>query len=495
MHISAIDISVIAVYMAAVLGLGVYQALKIKSSGDYYAGGRKFNKFYLMMHALGSATHADEPVSVIGGAYQKGLSGVWYTYLYLPLTPVFWLLAPFIRRTRFVTMADFFRTRYDESMAILYSFIGVLKMSVAIGVVLKGTAKLFDAVSGAKPGSREELMAMLAMTVVFVIYGFAGGLRATVITESIQGPLIVVMSILLLPFGLYAAGGFHGLHAALNPKLFDLTASRQEFAPQWILAMTLTALIGWIAQPSIVADIGSGKSELEGRIGFTYGTMIKRFCALGWVFTGIVLAALVAQNTIVGREVSQLAGDRELAFGAAIQALLPHGAIGLMLAAIFASQMATLSAQMVNSSALASRNLYHNIFRPQATDKEVLIFGRVCGLFLVGIGVFLAYALKDVANAITMLLQFASIMGVVVWGGVLWRRGNVKGAWAAVIVLFVIWAIYGPIGMLAHGAMSKTSLAPYAPGFLAPTADRSLSSSSWSAICRRALLRSSSSRS
>src|SRR6478609_616710 len=140
MHISPIDIAVIVIYLVVVLGVGVYQAVKIKSSGDYYAGGRKFNKFYLMMHALGTASHADEPVSVIGGAYEKGLSGIWYTYLYLPLTPIFWLLAPYIRRSRFVTMADFFRARYDESLAILYSIVGVLKMSVSIGVILKGTA-------------------------------------------------------------------------------------------------------------------------------------------------------------------------------------------------------------------------------------------------------------------------------------------------------------------------------------------------------------------
>src|SRR5213595_2811748 len=134
MHISFIDIAVIVIYLLATLGLGLYQARKIKSSGDYYAGGRKFNKFYLMMHALGTASHADEPVSVIGGAYQKGLSGIWYTYMYLPLTPVFWLLAPYIRRTRFVTMADFFRARYDRSLAVMYSVVGVLKMSVAMGV-------------------------------------------------------------------------------------------------------------------------------------------------------------------------------------------------------------------------------------------------------------------------------------------------------------------------------------------------------------------------
>src|SRR5213595_3991835 len=154
MHISFIDIAVIVIYLLATLGLGLYQARKIRSSGDYYAGGRKFNKFYLMMHALGTASHADEPVSVIGGAYEKGLSGIWYTYLYLPLTPIFWLLAPFIRRTRFLTTADFFHARYDRSLALLYAVMGVLKMSVSIGLVLKSTAVVFDSVTGSPPGSR-----------------------------------------------------------------------------------------------------------------------------------------------------------------------------------------------------------------------------------------------------------------------------------------------------------------------------------------------------
>src|ERR1041385_5036264 len=163
MQISRIDIAVIVVYLLATLGVGVYQALKIRSTGDYYAGGRKFNKFYLMMHALGTATHADEPVSVIGGAYEKGISGIWYTYLYLPLTPIFWLLAPYIRRTRFVTMADFFRARYDDSLATLYAVMGVLKFSVAIGVVLKGTATLFSSLAGTRPGSHAEFLAILAM--------------------------------------------------------------------------------------------------------------------------------------------------------------------------------------------------------------------------------------------------------------------------------------------------------------------------------------------
>src|SRR5438045_7983320 len=129
--ISHLDIAIVAVYLCAVLGLGIYQAIKIRTSGDYYAGGRKFNKFYLMMHALGTATHADEPVSVIGGAYEMGISGIWYTYMFLPLTPIFWLLAAYIRRTRFITVADFFHARYSAGLATLYSFMGVFSLSVA----------------------------------------------------------------------------------------------------------------------------------------------------------------------------------------------------------------------------------------------------------------------------------------------------------------------------------------------------------------------------
>src|SRR5688500_1637267 len=250
MQISGIDIAVIAGYMLIVLGVGVYQALKIKSSGDYYAGGRKFNKFYMMMHALSQASDADEPVSVIGGAYQKGLSGIWYTYLYLPLTPIFWLLAPYIRRTRFLTTADFFEYRYDRSLSFLYALTGVLKMSLAIGLVLKSTSVIFDSMTA---GTINVNWAIFIMTVIFVVYGFAGGLRATVVTESLQGPLIVVMSLLLLPFGLAAVGGFRGLHETLTPEKFHLTALGHEFTPLWIVCAVATALIGFIAGPQVVS--------------------------------------------------------------------------------------------------------------------------------------------------------------------------------------------------------------------------------------------------
>ena len=452
MTISTLDILVIAAYLLVTLAIGVYQAMKIRTSGDYYAGGRKFGKFYMMMHALSQASDADEPVGVIGGAYQKGLAGVWLTYLYMPLTPIFWLMAPYIRRSRFLTTADFFEYRFDRSLSFLYALTGVLKMSIAIGLVLKSTSMIFDSMTG---GTINETWAILVMTVVFVIYGFAGGLRATVVTESIQGPLIVIMSMLLLPFGFMAVGGFRGLHETLPETMFHFTATGHEFTPLWIVCASATALIGFIAGPQVVSLFASGKTELEGRIGYTYGTMIKRVCAIGWVFTGLIVAAMAAQGDLLANEVDRLGEKRELAFGTAMRALLPVGLIGLMFAAIFASQMAALSSRMVNSSALTSRNLYLAFVRPQASDREVLAVGRISGLFLVGLGVVLATALENVANALTMLLQFSTIMGVVMWAGIFWRRANVPGAWASVILLFIPWAVFGPVGMMMQQAIPQ----------------------------------------
>ncbi|HWB55125.1 MAG TPA: hypothetical protein VG722_13065, partial [Tepidisphaeraceae bacterium] len=335
---------------------------------------------------------------------------------------------------------------------------GIFKTSIAMGIVLKGTAEIIHSVSG---GAFNEKWAIYAMTVVFVTYGFAGGLRATVVTEAIQGPLIIVMSLLLLPVGLYAVGGFGALHHALHASMFSLSTSGEEFSAKWIFALSLTGLIGFLAQPGVVASFASGKTEFEGRVGYTYGTIIKRFCAMGWVFTGVVLAALVAQGHTTAQQANQLAHHRELAFGYAMRDLLPHGVLGLMFAAIFAAQMAQLSAQMVNGSALAARNFYNAVIRPQASDREILAIGRIFGILLVVMGVLLANALANVANALTMLLQFSSIMGVVIWAGVFWRRANGKGAWAGVFVLFILWAIFGPIGMMTSSGLHSYFTFPH----------------------------------
>jgi Na+/proline symporter len=463
------DLLVVLIYLLGIGGLGIYQAVKIKSTGDYFAGGRKFSKWLMVMHALGTGTHADDPVGVTGASYQRGLSGIWYTFVYLFVTPFYWLMAALFRRSRFITTADFFKARFGKNMALLYAIMGVLTFSVNIGTLLVGTGKIAPAVT---QGMISKEAAIIAMTIVFVAYGFAGGLVATVITESIQGLLIIVMSLLLVPFGLQRVGGFSGLHKLLPPDKFSLHAPAELTIP-WIIVGSIMMLIGIVSQPHIMEVCSTGKTEFEGRIGFTYGNFIKRFCAMGWAFTGIIVLAMTVKGLIP--PLGETA--REDAFGIAIRTLLPPGFTGLMLAAILAAQMSTLSAFMVASSALLARNIYKERINPGANDQQVLKLARWIGILPVGIGFIFALFVSGVAQALTIFWGLATLTGVFMWFGVLWRRTNTTGAWLSFAVMVVIWSLLGPpanvlktlfpcpqwFGMYSDKAMLPQLVASYLP--------------------------------
>lgn len=444
-----IDALVVVAYLVAIAALGIYQSVRVRSSGDYFAGGRKFSKWLMMMHALGTGTHADDPVGVVGAAYQRGLSGIWYTYVYLFCTPFYWIIAPFFRRSRYLTTADFFEARFGEGMGLLYAVWAVLIFSVNTGTLLKGTGTLVEAIT---QGVVPQWIAIVGMTAVFVAYGMAGGLVATVVTESVQGLLIVVMSLLLVPFGLMAVGGFTGLHRVVEASRFSLRAP-QEVTLAFIIVGSLQMLIGIVSHPHIMEVCSTGKTEFEGRVGFTYGNFAKRFCALGWALTGVILYGMAMSGRIPAGDASRLAQHRELAFGTAIVRLLPTGFTGLMFAAILAAQMAALSAFMVAGSALITRNLYRRYLKPSASEQEILKLARWAGLIIVGLGVGFAFAVPGVADALVIFWDMAALTGLFMWGGVLWRRANPAGAWASFAVMLAVWMWVGDLGnILASNA-------------------------------------------
>lgn len=426
-----VDLVVVIGYFVLIAFIGWRSSRLVKSAGDYFAGGRKFNKWLMAAHSLGTGTHADDPVGVSGAVYQRGISGIWYTYSFLFLTPFYWIIAPIFRRLRLYTNADFFQVRYGTKMALLYATMGMVTFMVNTGTLLKGTGAIATAMTG---GMLPEWIAMAVMTVIFVAYGTAGGLIATVFTEFLQALLIVVMSFLLVPYGLAKIGGFAALHRLLPADKFSFAAP-EEITVWWIVAASVINLIGIVGQPHTMEICATGKTEWEGRIGFTYGNFVKRFCAMGWAIAGLIVIAVGVSLT-----------KREDAFGYAIREFLPPGATGLMFAAILAAQMSTLSAFMVAGSALFSSNFYRRFRRPDATDQQLLRVGRFSGLLVVAGGFAVALLLGSVVDGLTIFWQLTSMTGLFMWAGVLWRRANRVGAWSSFIVMALPWLYLGQFG-------------------------------------------------
>lgn len=131
-------------------------------------------------------------------------------------------------------------------MAGLYAVVGMLQLMVNIGVMLKGSTAMITAVSG---GQINPNIAICAMTVIFIIYGIAGGLSAAILTDFVQGILTIVLSFLILPFALSVVGGMAGLRESIqNPDMFKIVAP-DGITAFYIAVISFNALLGWVTQP------------------------------------------------------------------------------------------------------------------------------------------------------------------------------------------------------------------------------------------------------
>jgi len=425
LHIA--DILVLGLYLVGITVIGIWAARRIKNIADFFMP-RRFGKVMMITHAFGTGTHSDQAVSVASKSFTNGLSGIWYQWLWLFATPFYWLIAPVMRRFRAITTADVFEARFSLSVAMLFAVVGMLNLSINIGVMLKGAGAVIDASTAGLVSSN---VAIAVMTVMFVIYGVAGGLSAAIITDFIQGVLTVVFSFVLLPFILNAVGGLQGIHEAIkDPGMLSLVAPA-EIGFFYIAIIAFNGLVGIVTQPHTMGNCAAGKTEMEGRVGWMFGNFIKRVCTVAWCLTG--LAAVVY---FAGRDV-----EPDHIFGLVAAEFLPkiaHGILGLFLAALLASVMSSCDSFMIASSGLFTKNIYKRLL-PGRTAKHYVFVARAASLIIVAGGVVFAYRLEGVVEGLEIFWKISPMMGIAFWLGLFWRRTTVAGAWASTLTAFGVW--------------------------------------------------------
>ncbi len=426
LHIA--DIFVLVLYFIGMTAIGVWTAKRIKSSGDFFMP-RRFGKAMMVMFAFGAGTHSDQAVGVASKSYSIGLSGIWYQWLWLPCTPFYWLIAPVMRRFRAITTGDVFEARYSRSVAMLYAVIGMLSLSVNIGLMLRGSSEV---ISASTQGLLSANVAIAVMTLVFVIYGVAGGLAAAIITDFIQGVLTIIFSFLLFPLLMNAVGGMDGIYKAIaDPNKLSLVAPA-GIGFFYIAVIAINALIGIVTQPHTMGNCAAGKTEMEGRFGWMFGNIIKRICTIPWCLTGV--AAIVYFGS-KGMEV-----EPDKVFGAVAGDFLPKilpGILGIFLAALLASVMSSCDAFMISSSALFTENIYRPLVSNRAQSHYIAV-GRIAAVVVVSGGVAFAYWLPGVVAGLEIFWKVSAMMGIAFWLGLFWRRTTVAGAWAGTLVSFAV---------------------------------------------------------
>jgi len=427
LEITTLDWVVLIGYLCIVTVVGLVAAFRVKDTSQYFLGNRRFGKWIMIAQSFGTGTHAEMPVSLAGAVYSVGLSGIWYQWKNMFATPFYWLIAPLFRRIRRTTLAEMVEDRYGPWMGAIYTAFALGFLTIAMASMLKGAAKVIGQAAG---GHIPVDSIVVAMTVVFILYSFVGGLIATAWTDFLQGFLILALSFMLIPLGWGTVNGIEGIRQTLEASKTSLTTP-QGIGLWFIFMLTLNGLIGIVAQPHMMAAVGTGRDEYTCRVGLLYGTFVKRFCTVGWAIVGLMVAAIVARGSF---GVSGLR-DPEEAFGFACRHFLFKGGVGLLIACVLAANMAGCSAFMVDSGALFTRNFYRRYLAPSRPDRHYLWVGRISGLAVALVGVVYAVLLiQRVLYSFLLIETMATFMGISVTAGVFWRRANRWGAISSLTV-------------------------------------------------------------
>jgi solute:Na+ symporter, SSS family len=343
----------------------------------------------------------------------------------------------------------------------------------------------FNALSAERPRSAFSHLPMVVtvplMCLMVLVYGIAGGLSAAVLTDFLQGWVMIVMSFILIPFGLQAVGGFSGLHQAVPAHLFDMftSAAASEFTwPVILFGVVPINIFVAMASPASMGNANFAKNEFDSQVGGFVGTVIKRLSTIGWALTGVLCMALFA---------GQLT-DPDHVWGYATQQLLGplgFGLVGLMIAALLATIMSSADSYMVASSALFTHNIYkafwpqelrhtvvdgeslasiagiHSSDRHAVTPESILRrnslssttlkagqsllvpeehsenrylqFGRIGSAVMIIGACAIALWWQDVVQQFKLIWTMPSIFAALFWLGLFWRRATRTAAWVTFV--------------------------------------------------------------
>ncbi|HTX51967.1 MAG TPA: sodium:solute symporter family protein [Candidatus Baltobacteraceae bacterium] len=432
------DYLVIGLYFALVIAVGVYTRRRVKKSEDYFIAGRQFGKFLMAFGNFGSAVSANDIVLTSGQAWRNGFSGIWISLYFVLMSPFFWFFYKWFRRLRYVTNADLLEDRYGSKLLPgLYAVHTALLMCV---VTAMGFTALGDSIVGilrAQPGFEHwnantiflTMLTLLSLTIL--TYTVAGGYVAAVLTDCVQSVFMIVISFLLIPLALHAAGGLHGLRAMVPVHMFDMLGSAQASSFTWysVAALMVMQFAAYLAGPSTMS-LNAGRDERTAQIGPLAGLFLKRICTIGWALTGLTAAAVLSQTAV---STNQMYGTL------AVRLLKPlgFGLVGFVVAGLFAALMASVSATSIVAAGALTRNLYRPLLAPDRDDRHYMQAGRIMTAGVIAGSCVVAWYVRDLLTMFWLATTVAMLFGPLFWFGLFWRRANKAAAYTSLTVGFL----------------------------------------------------------
>lgn len=422
------DLTVIAAYLAIVMIVGM-RAAAAKTEEGFILAGRKLGKFFQFVLNFGNATDANGAVSTASVVYQQGISGIWISFQTVFMNPYYWFMATWFRRARLVTTGDLFEDRFGSRP--LASFYAIFQIGIAIILIAFGNFVGYKVTSTLLSHEFGPLPFYIVYTSVVAVYIVSGGLAAAAVNQALQGTLIIVFSLLLIPAGLHAAGGWHELAAKIPAGMTSIFGGteKSQFTGWAVTAVVLVSIIQMHSVLSQMTILGAARNEYAARFGLTSGTYAKRAMIILWAFVGLIAIVLFSGPNRLS--------DPDTVWGATSKLLLGAGIRGLMVAGILAADMSSLAAQAVTVAGLFVRNLYGSS-HPNRSAAQAVRAARVAMVVVLILSVLVA-TLMDNLKSVMLLILYGNVgFGAAIFMIFHWRRLTASAVWYSVILSLIV---------------------------------------------------------
>ena len=458
MQISTLDWVIIFSFFALFILIGLYYSKRSgQSSKEFFLSGRDMPWWLLGISMVATTFSADTPNLVTNIVRDSGVSGnwAWWAFLITGMMTVF-LYAKLWRRSDVLTDLEFYEIRYSGPESTFLRAFRAIYLGVFFNVMIMATVCLAGIKIGGILLGLTPFQCVFYSSLITVIYSSLGGLRSVIITDLIQFVLAMVGSIWACYY-LINLDQIGGLDALINnpliidklnflPDLYDydslVTILIIPIAVQWWAVWYPGAEPGgggYIAQRML-----SAKDEKNA----IYSTLlfnIAHYAVRPWPWILIALSSIIIypqlsdiSNQFPNVDKSIIGND--IAYPAMLS-LLPAGLLGLVLASLAAAFMSTISSHLNWGASYISIDFYKRFIKKSASEKEIVLIGRISTVLLMVIAGFIALELQDALEAFRILLQIGAGTGSIFLLRWFWWRVNAYSEITGMIVSFAL-AIY-----------------------------------------------------
>ena len=429
-----LDVIVVLIYAAGMLVLGWYGMRRAKSHEEFLVAGRNLGPSFYMATMAATVLGGASTVGTVRLGYVHGISGFWLcAWLGVGIIALNVFLAKPLMKLRIFTVTQVLERRFSPVMsqasaAIMFAYaLTVAVVSVlAIGTVLKVIFEIpFEA-------------AVLLGGGVVVLYSAVGGMWSLTLTDIVQFVIKTVgLMFVLLPICLYRVGGWDELVAQLPATAFSFSTIGYDTIITYFLIYFFGMLIGQDIWQRVFTARDHKVAKYAGSVAGIYCIAYGLVCALIGMCAHILLPDLADPNT---------------AFANVVQASLPDGIRGLVIAAALAAMMSTASAALLAASTTLTEDLLPKLRNGKPSTLAISrLFTALTGVAVLGV----AMVVTDVLSALTLaynLLVGSTLIPLI--GAICWKRATTAGALSSMFLGFVTAVVF----MLKDGFGSNTPI-------------------------------------